>query len=663
MRGEEQRTMSNQNVDGGGGMETVVPGDVFRYILDSLPQPIFWKDRQSVYLGCNVPFAMAVGLAHPDQILGKTDYDLPWSRAEAEAYRADDQDVMTTGLAICSIRAPLQQTDGTRIQVETTKTPLRDASGAVWGVLGAYTEVTERQRRDEELREARRMLRTVLDTIPVRVFWKDRDSRYLGCNKLFATDAGLASPEAIVGKVDGDLGWREQSELYRGDDLAVMTSGQPRLGYEEPQTTPIGDRIWLRTSKIPLRNVAGDVIGVLGTYEDITASKRAEEEQRRLEAQIQNTQRLESLGILAGGIAHDFNNLLVAVLGHADLALANMSATAPARQHVEEIGRAAQRARELTNQMLAYSGKGRFVVLRLQINDVISEMGQLLQASIPKKVLLRYGLEADLSVVEVDVAQIRQVVMNLVTNAAEAIGDRCGTITLVTRSQHVDEAYLQRTCMGQTLPEGEYVSIEVSDTGCGMDSATRDRIFEPFFTTKFQGRGLGLAAVLGIVRAHGGTITVYSELGKGSCVKVLLPASQGGVSPQPVSAAASAAPLAGAVLVVDDEEAVREVARQMLENLGFTVLVAVDGVAALDAFWSHREEIRLVLLDMTMPRMDGEETFRELRRLAPDVRVILTSGYNEQDATSHFVGRGLAGFIQKPFAMAELEGRVREILA
>jgi two-component system cell cycle sensor histidine kinase/response regulator CckA len=652
-----------RNGDRAGSFRTV-PGDVFRYILDSLPQPIFWKDSHSVYLGCNAAFASAVGLSHPDEIVGKTDYDLPWPRAEADAYRADDVEVVATGQARSSIRESLQQADGTRLRIETTKTPLCDESGAVWGVLGTYNDITERQQRNDELREARRMLRTVLDSIPVRVFWKDRDSRFLGCNQLFATDAGLPNAEAIVGKLDSDLGWHDQSGLYRADDLAVMTSGQPKLGYEEPQTTPDGGRIWLRTSKIPLRSLTGETVGVLGTYEDITKSKKAEEEQRRLEAEIQYAQKLESLGILAGGIAHDFNNLLVAVLGYADLALASLSQATPAYQHVEEIQTAARRARELTNQMLAYSGKGRFVVRRLQINEVIREMGQLLQASIPKKVQLRYELTTDPSSVDVDVAQIRQVVMNLVTNAAEAIGDGSGAITLATRWQHVDEAYLRRTGVNETLPEGEYVFVEVSDNGCGMDNATRERIFEPFFTTKFQGRGLGLAAVLGIVRGHGGAIVVYSEPGKGSCFKLLLPAAQGQLpaEAEPARPATATAPLAGTVLVVDDERVVREAAGMMLEHLGFEVQVAADGAEALDAFRKHRGEIRLVLLDMTMPRMDGEETFRELRRLAPDVRVILASGYNEMDATSRFVGRGLAGFIQKPFTMAELEAKIRESL-
>ncbi len=514
------------------------------------------------------------------------------------------------------------------------------------------------------LSEARLMLETVLNSIPVRVFWKDRDCVYQGCNQLFAQDAGVDGPADLVGKTDHDMGWSEQAELYRADDFAVMESGEGKIGYEEPQTTPTGERIWLRTSKIPLHNHQGEVVGVLGTYEDITISKKAEEDRRQFEASVLHAQKLESLGILAGGIAHDFNNLLVAVLGHADLALEEMASDAGGKSHLQEIRTAAKRARDLTNQMLAYSGKGRFVVRRLDLSHVVEEMSQLLEASIPKKVGLHRKLAGDLPAVEVDVAQIRQVVMNLVTNAAESM-EAGGRITLRTDRHEVTEANLADMTGRDYVPAGHYVVLEVVDDGCGMDGDTHARLFEPFFTTKFQGRGLGLAAVLGIVRGHGGTIEVETELDRGSTFRVLLPADQSGepvLEPTEPKHQASG-PLTGTVLVVDDEESVRRVAGSMLEHEGFDVVSAADGVEALSIYRERRHEIRIVLLDMTMPRMDGEETFRELRALDPDVRVILTSGYNEQDATSRFVGAGLAGFIQKPFTLDDLRTRLREALA
>ncbi len=638
--------------------------DVASHILDTIYQGVFWKDRESVYLGCNAAFAAAVGLDHPSEIVGKTDFDLPPPRAEAEAYRADDREVIETGTAKRAILEPMQLADGTRRWIETFKEPLRDYEGTVVGVLGLYSDVTERRLQEIDLRETRLMLQTVLDSIPVRVFWKDLDSVYRGCNVLFARDAGLEGPEEVLGKNDHDLGWSKQADLYRADDREVMAANTPKVGYEEPQTTPDGEEIWLRTSKVPLHDLEGKVIGVLGTYEDITASKRAESEQRSLEAQVLHAQKLESLGILAGGIAHDFNNLLVAMLGHADLALKDLADPGRVQQHLEEIRVATRRARELTNQMLAYSGKGRFVVRSLRLGEVVTEMGHLLEATIPKKVALRHALAEDLPAVEADVAQLRQVVMNLVTNAAEAIGEGGGTITLATGRQQVSPGDLRAALSRERLPGGEYVFLEVSDDGCGMDATTRERLFEPFFTTKFQGRGLGLAAVLGIVRGHRGTIEVASEPGKGSSFKVLLPVGRGDAPPldEPAPDETSAAPLQGTVLVVDDEEVVREVTREMLEGSGLDVLTAADGVEALEVFGEHRERIALVVLDMTMPRMDGEEAFRELRRLDPRVRVILTSGYDEQETTNRFVGERLAGFLQKPFTLQDLERKLRAVL-
>ncbi len=635
------------------------------HVLDTLSQGVFWKDRDSVYLGCNTIFAQAVGLEHPSEILGKTDADLNCTPAEVESFRSDDLEVIETGRRMQWVLESQRPSDGETFWVETTKAPLLDEAGCIIGVVGLFTEVTAYYRQSIDLRHAQHMLQSVLDTIPARVFWKDRDGAYLGCNQLFASDAGLDSPDQIIGRTDFMLGWADQAELYRADDAAVVNSAEPKIGYEEPQTTPDGKQIWLRTSKIPLREPNGEILGVLGTYEDITSAKRAEVEQRRLEAQVQHAQKLKSLGILAGGIAHDFNNLLVAILGNADMALLQLPQSASGYQHVQEIKTAALRARELTNQMLAYSGKGRFVVSSLQIGDVVREMGQLLEAAIPKKVSLHYDLAENLPTVEVDAAQIRQVVMNLVTNAAEAMGKQGGQITLTTGIQFADEAYLQTANQPQDLPAGDYVYLEVSDQGCGMDPDTRERLFEPFFTTKFQGRGLGLAAVLGIVNGHRGTIKVNSEPGRGSSLKVLLPVGEG-AAPKPAlvsrAAADPPAPLRGTVLVVDDEEQVLNVADAMLRTIGLEVLTAVDGADALDVYQQHRDKIDVVLLDMTMPRLDGAETFRQLRIQNPNLKVILTSGYNEQDATSRFVGQGLAGFIQKPFMLRDLEAMLRKTL-
>jgi CheY-like chemotaxis protein len=378
---------------------------------------------------------------------------------------------------------------------------------------------------------------------------------------------------------------------------------------------------------------------------------------------MQQMQKLESLGVLAGGIAHDFNNLLVAILGNAGLALMELPPESPARQTVLAIETAAQRAAELTRQMLAYSGKGRFVIERLNLSRIVEEMAHLLEVSVSKRAVLKYRFAPDLPAIEGDATQLRQVIMNLITNASDAIGDRSGVISISTGLMHADAAYLKTAYMDDALPEGDYVYLEVADTGLGMDEQTAERIFDPFFTTKFTGRGLGLAAVLGIVRSHRGAIKLYTEPGRGTTFKILFPTAGPAVpTPEEPVEAATTAPAVATILVVDDDETVRTVTRRMLEQSGYTVFQAADGAEALAIYRENQGAIDLVLLDMTMPHMDGEETFRELRRIDPRVRVLLTSGYNEQDATERFAGKGLGGFIQKPYRPQELLERIRSIL-
>jgi len=397
---------------------------------------------------------------------------------------------------------------------------------------------------------------------------------------------------------------------------------------------------------------------------DITERKWAEDKRLQLERQMQQNQKLESLGVLAGGIAHDFNNLLTIVLGNASLALDELPPMSPAKESLRAIEKTSLRAAELCRQMLAYSGKGRFVIENIMINDLIGEMVSLFKVSISKKAVLNLNLRESLPPMRGDPSQLRQVIMNLVINASEAIGEDSGVITISTGIMECTQDYLSEAYLDEKPAEGTYVWLEVSDTGCGMDQEAQRRIFEPFFTTKFTGRGLGLSAVLGIVRGHRGVLHVYSELDRGTTFKVLFPAIQGKRSsvPQP-SAKPGEWKGTGTVLLVDDEESVRSLGTRMLERIGFQTLVATNGQEALELYRVRGEDISLVLLDLTMPRMDGEEAFRQLRRINPEVRVVMTSGYTEMEVEPRFAGKRLYGFLQKPYTLDALTACLRDALS
>ncbi|MFH0946894.1 MAG: response regulator [Planctomycetota bacterium] len=395
------------------------------------------------------------------------------------------------------------------------------------------------------------------------------------------------------------------------------------------------------------------------------AHKRAEQARREMELRLLHSQKLESLGVLAGGIAHDFNNLLVGILGNTGLALADLDGSAPIRPLLVGVERAAQRAADLARQMLAYSGKGQFVIEAISLNALVSEMGDLSATSRSKQAVLRYELGENLPPIEGDATQIRQVIKNLITNASDAIGEAEGVITISTGALVTDQESFSPAYPAERVPHGVLVYLEVADSGCGMDEATQLRVFDPFYSTKVSGRGLGLAAVIGIVRGHGGAIQIRSEPGKGSSFRVLFPS--GDRTPESSrrepDRRADEWRASGTVLVVDDEQLVREVASACLSRAGFDVLEAADGWEAVKLFKERGEEIRLVLLDMTMPKLDGRRTFQELRRIRDDVAVVLTSGHNEQDAINRFSCRGLKGFLQKPYRHKELLDLVCGILS
>jgi CheY-like chemotaxis protein/two-component sensor histidine kinase len=321
-----------------------------------------------------------------------------------------------------------------------------------------------------------------------------------------------------------------------------------------------------------------------------------------------------------------------------------------------------QRAADLTRQLLAYAGKGRFIVSTVNLSELVREISSLIETSVPKNVQLRMDLAEHLPLIEGDASQIQQLVMNLIINAAEAIGEGMnGTVLVSTGVQQVDEHYMRTVLAETAIKPGKYVYLEVNDTGRGMDEETKARIFEPFFTTKFTGRGLGLAAASGIVRSHRGAMKVYSTPGKGSTFKVLFPTTEQEGSQQESKPGTDLSGT-GVVLVVDDEAVVRQTAKAALGRYGYTVLAAEDGQSAVDLFRQMADRISVVLLDMTMPGLSGEETVQRLQMVRPDVRVVLTSGYNETEAVRRFSGKRLAGFIQKPYTAAQLAEKIKAAL-
>jgi len=443
--------------------------------------------------------------------------------------------------------------------------------------------------------------------------------------------------------------------------LDTVASGGSVENFETVRIRKEGKKIDVSVTISPIKDTAGNIIGVSKIARDISELIKVQSDRLEFERHLMQTQKLESLGVLAGGIAHDFNNILMAIVGHADLALMRVNKESPAIENLRQVLEAAARASDLARQMLAYSGKGQFVIQNLNLNLLIEEMMHMLEVSISKKGVLRLNLEQSIPAVSADATQLRQVVMNLVINASEAIGDKSGVIAITTGCINCDQKYLQQVKLSEPLPEGLYVSLEVADTGCGMDQETMSRIFDPFFTTKFTGRGLGMAAVQGIIRGHKGAIKVYSEVGKGTTFKILLPATSlphelfdGGAQPEDTWQGS------GKVLLVDDEESVLGIGSEMLRELGFTPITANDGKEALQIFRAV-PDIAFVILDLTMPRMDGEQCFRELRLIKPDVKVLLSSGFSEQEATQRFTGKGLMGFIQKPYRFSALKSAVQLI--
>jgi two-component system, chemotaxis family, CheB/CheR fusion protein len=511
---------------------------------------------------------------------------------------------------------------------------LRNARLAEERLTGLQAEIVRRSEEERHSAQLRAIVESSEDAIISKALDGVIQSWNVGAEHVF----GYTAKEAIGRPITILL---TPDRLHEESDIMERIRHGGRVkNFETVRVRKDGKPIHVSITVSPVRDTAGSIIGASHIARDITERKEFEE-------QLRQTQKLESLGVLAGGLAHDFNNLLTGIMGNASLAMEEAGDRGRTQSRLDEILHASERAALLIRQILAYAGKGRFVVERLDLSAQVREIVPLLRTSIPKLVQLELHLADNLPPVEADPAQLQQLIMNLAINAAEAIDGHAGTVTVTTSSRSTDAE--------------RQVLLEVRDTGIGMSDEVKARIFDPFFTTKFTGRGLGLSAVMGIIRSHRGSISVATAPGCGTTFTVVLPGASGD------RAAAGAAPEAelrgyGNILVVDDEELVRNMARFTLERYGYTVELASDGSEAVAKFAANPDDFAAVLLDLTMPVMHGEDALRAIRQVRATVPVVLSSGYTEADAMSRFADAAPAGFLQKPYTATALARRIKQAL-
>jgi PAS domain S-box-containing protein len=747
-------------------------------MIDAIPEPIIFKNRESVYIGCNDFFARDLLGLPKDQIIGRTDLDLMKDKALAELFRQRDKEAMAAGQPRGNDEW-ITLADGRAVLVETLKIPFCNESGEIAGLIGVARDVTERNRAERLQVDARRRLQTFLDNMPMLAWLKDAEGRFEMVNVSFAKACGQ-SVEEVIGKTDLDVWPREFAEAYRSDDARVMACGEKSRVEEQ---IGFGEEIcWFTTFKTPIRNEAGEVTGTAGIAQDITEQRvardallRSEAKYRslshefksvleaipdslsltspdfklvwansraienmmardacvvgqpcyklwhmretaceecpvqdvlntgtiteftrrrneetwdfrlipikdadsgkvinvvrlgrditqttRLEAQLRQAQKLEAIGTLAGGIAHDFNNILAPIIGYAGMALDEVPESHPIHKDLQQILTAANRAKDLVRQILAFSRKDReHPMVAINVDMILREALKLLRATLPSTIEIRQQVEKGVALI--DATEIHQVVVNLCVNAAHAM-DSGGVLDISLTHASLGDS----DCAGDNghhLTAGAYLKLSVADTGHGMDAETVQKIFEPYFTTKGLGKGtgLGLAVVHGIVKRHGGEIRVESKPGQGSRFEVYLPAA----SAEPVEVILSPESQIGGserVLFVDDEQAIVDIGSRMLGQLGYQVTTETRAANALEYFRSHPHELDLVITDFTMPHLTGIDMAAQMLKIRPDIPIIVCTGFHENATDEAAKAMGVRELVMKPLGKKQLAHVVRKVL-
>jgi PAS domain S-box-containing protein len=666
--------------------------EMYRRIVEAVPEGIWVVDPQGRTIFSNRRMA---------EILG-TDFELmPEQSCFGCVYPHELEDAQRHfARTLAGDRRPfdfrLRRADGSPIWVSISCMPIRDATGAPVGLLGLFSDITERKSAEEELarhrdhleervkertrqleaanaqlheeiaerrrteealRENRAKLAAALASMTDAVFISDPEGRFIESNDAFATFYRFGKKEECPNTAagypcildvflpDGTLAPLEMWPVPRALRGETIANAEYTLRRKDTGETWVGS-----FSFAPIRGKNGVILGSVVVGRDITEQKRAEE-------YLRHTQKLESIGVLAGGIAHDFNNLLTAILGHASLL--QVGADGSTRERLTAIVESGERAAALTHQLLAYAGMGRFEITDFDVSRLTRSSADLIRLSIPKNIDVHLDVPPDLPLVRGDSSQIQQVVMNLVINAAEAIGGReDGRVSIRAGIVDLDPVSADRVNSG--IAVGRYISITVRDNGCGMDGSTKARIFDPFFTTKFTGRGLGLAAVQGILRSHKGAITVESSPGMGSAFTVYLRSTETQEGAPNGESTVTAIGQAATVLVVDDEEPARTFTKVALETLGYRVLITENGRQALDVLGSSAD-VGLVVLDVIMPVLGGSETVSEIRKRWPRLAILVVSGYSRFEAQRLGMPADLP-FLEKPYTIKRLAGAVDRAL-
>ncbi len=624
----------------------------YRNLVETSQDLIWSLDLDGRWTFVNHAARMIYGY-EPAEMLGRplTEFLSP---AQAEAGHRFLEDVRA-GKPRLRFETEHVRKDGERVQLSVSAILLRDDYGNVVGCTGTATDITERKASERRLRSAHERFQALVTGMPLGYIVWTKDFEVVEWNPAARAIFGYTAEEAIGRPASELIVPRERRQEFAEMCQALLAGGKSD-GTIIVNRRKSDDEIRCEWFNTVLPDSLGGIQGVATLVRDVS-------EREQLEAQLRQAQRLESLGVLAGGVAHDFNNLLVGIMGNASLARERAGDEFGIQELLDKVLNAGRRATHLTQRMLAYAGRAVFDVQLMDLNSLVKEMADFAAAAIPRAVEVSIDTADGLPPIEADSSQIQQVVLNLVINAAEAIGESGGRVRVSTCVEQLDAATIAAEFAEQEIEPGAYVRLEVADDGCGMSPETLGRIFDPFFSTKFAGRGLGLSAIRGIVKAHNGGIGVDSVVGRGTAFRVYFPAVL-------AAAAAPVAPVTGAplprnatILVIDDEEDIRDVVDAVLGSRGVRVLAAEGGEEGIELFKRCAEQIDAVLLDLNMPGMSGQAVFAELVRVRPDVKVIVSTGYSEQEVTSHFDHAQLAGFVHKPYTATALVEKIGAALA